>query len=465
MDRNNKNFYDIAIIGAGPAGYVAALEARKQGFSCVLIEKENNLGGTCLNCGCIPTKALLASAKNFVHVKKAAVFGVNISGEISFDYIVAKDRTDKVITRLNMGIASLLKNAKVEIKRGFAKFADKNTLVIENAENPIESESIKAKNIIIATGSVSRELTKIATDGQLIMNSKQALAAKDLPKSCLIIGGGAIGLEFASLYNTFGVKVTVAEFAETIIPFADKDVITATTLNLKKQGIEILTSCQAEATETKEENGRKIVAVTLHDAKGNTIIKEVERVVCAVGIVPMLENLGLENVPAVKTERGHIVTDCFGQTGEKNIFAIGDVASAPWLAHKASAEAIRCVKHIAGKAVNPVNLGLIPSCIYTNPQIAGFGLTEDTAKQKGYNIAVAKTFFVANGKALAEGESEGFTKIIKDKTNGEILGAWIIGEIASELISNLIPLPIEDKVFPHPTMSEITADTLSAMQE
>jgi len=464
-EENKEKVYDVAIIGAGPAGYVAALQAAKYGLSCVLAEKENNLGGTCLNCGCIPTKALLAAASAFRNAKEASSFGVNITGEVTFDYAFAKERTDKVVARLNTGIAGMLKKANVEIKKGFAKFADKNTLLIENAEKPLETETVKAKNIIIAVGSESKELQGLKTDGITIMNSKQALAAKDLPESCLIIGGGAIGLEFASLYNTLGVKVAVAEFAETIIPFADKDVIAALSSSLRRQGIDILTSFAAEKAETREENGKKIISVTLKDIKGNTVTKEVERIICAVGVVPMLKGLDLENIPAVKVERGHIVTDKFGQTGEENIFAIGDVAAAPWLAHKASAEAVCCIKRIAGKSVKPVNLGLIPSCIYTKPQVAGFGLTEDMAKQKGYEVDVAKTYFLANGKALAEGKSDGFTKIIKDKASGKILGAWIVGDIAGELISNLIPLPLGEKVFPHPTMSEITGETFALLQE
>ncbi len=454
----SENMYDVAIIGAGPAGYVAALEARKCGLSCLLIEKENNLGGTCLNCGCIPTKSLIAAAESFHNAVTCASFGVNAATGVTFDYAAAKERTDKIVAKLNAGIAILLKKAGAEVKNGLARFRDKNALEVTNGE---KTETVSAKNIIIAVGAKPKELKGLEPDEKFIMNSKQALAATDLPESCLIIGGGAIGLEFASLYSTLGVKVIVAEYADTIIPFADKEVITAMAAAFKKQGIEILTAHQAE----KVEKESKTAVVTLKDKAGNTCVREVQRVICAAGIEPLTENLGLENVARVKVERGHIVTDEFGKTGEDNIFAVGDVANAPWLAHKASAEAVRCIRHIAGQAAKPVNLELIPSCIYTRPQMAGVGLTEDAARQKGYQIAVGKTFFMANGKAVASGQADGFVKVIRDKEKGDILGAWIVGENASELISNLIPLPVDEKVFPHPSMSESISEALALARE
>ena len=450
----NNETYDLAIIGAGPAGYSAALEAGKSGLKTVLIERENNLGGTCLNYGCIPTKALLAAAETMRHVKESGVFGVKIDGDVTFDYSIAKERTAKIVSRLNLGIAQLLKKSGITICNGHGRFVDSQTITVTSDDDC--KTDIHFRYAIIASGSKPKKINGLETDGILVMNSKQALEAENLPESCLIIGGGAIGLEFASIYNFLGVKVSVAEYAETIIPFADKDISSSAAFTLKKQGIDILTSVQVEKL---EKHGTYVTAY-IRDSKNNITTKDVERIIVAVGVEPEISDIGLENIPSICLENRHIKTNEFCQTSEKNIFAAGDVANTPWLAHKASAEGVCCVRYIANKSATPVNLNLIPMCIYTSPQIAGFGLTETKALETGLEIKTGKAFLAANGKALADGHSEGFVKIVQDKKSDEILGAWIIGEAAAELIATLIPLDIRDKVFPHPTVSETIHEAL-----
>lgn len=450
--------YDIAIIGAGPGGYTAGIRARQLGLNAIVIEGEN-IGGTCLNWGCIATKALLASSEMMRNINDAESYGIKVGGEVTVDYAAVVARKQKIINKLGEGIRFLFKKNNVEFLEGTAKIVSSTSLEVTLPD--ATKKIINADNIVIATGAKPAVIKGLEPDGELVMNSRQALFSATLPQEVLIIGAGAVGLEFADIYKGFGAKVTLVEAASHIVPSADKEVAFLASVYFKKQGMEILT--EAKVNKLDRQNGK--VKADIVKADGSLIQKEFDRVIVAVGVATDLQDLGLENLPDIKIEKGHIVTDKFCNTGYPNVYAIGDVTKAPWLAHKAMAEGILCAEHIAGgKNLEGIDFDLIPYCIYTHPQIAGFGITEEAAKEKGIPYTIGKFPLAANGKALAMGRPEGLIKIIKNKETGAIIGGAMVGAEVTELINALIPLPLKNKIFPHPTLSEIIPESLWATE-
>lgn len=447
--------FDVIVIGAGPAGYVAAIRAAQLKLKVAVVEREH-LGGICLNWGCIPTKALLRSAEVYRLMQHAKDFGLS-ADNISFDVKKIIERSRGVAKQLGGGIGHLLKKNKVTHIAGSATLKGQGKLsVIDSAKK----ETIyNAKHIIIATGARARELPHLGIDGKQVVTYKNAMTPEDMPKSLLVIGSGAIGIEFASFYNTFGVNVTVVEMAERILPVEDAEISATAEKSFKAQGIKIITNASVD-TVTKAKDG---VTCSIKNAKtGKTETVTVDRVIAAIGIVPNTEGLGLETL-GIKTDKGHIVIDGYGKTNIDGIYAIGDVTPAPWLAHKASHEAIICVDKIAGlKNVHHIDKTNIPGCTYCHPQIASVGLTEDKAKAAGHEVRVGRFPLMANGKAIALGETEGMVKTVFDAKTGALLGAHMIGAEVTEMIQGyVIARQLETTeedlmhtVFPHPTISE-----------
>ena len=450
-----QNLYDVAIIGSGPGGYIAGIKAGQLGLKTAVIEAEE-IGGTCLNWGCIATKSLLAGSDMLRQVKSAAAFGIKVEG-VSYDFPFIFARSRKIIAKMRMGIKYLFKKNNVDFIEARAFIKDNRTIELTDKEGGISI--LKTNNIIIATGSAPAEIEGIETDGDLIMNSRHALLSDTLPSSVLIIGGGAVGLEFADFYNAFGTSVTLTEFAPHILPTADEEIATFAEASFKKQGINILTS--TKATSIHKENGKAVV--TFANKDGGETKGEFAKVIIAVGVTPNIKNIGLENLPDIKLEKDHIVTDGLMRTGAKGVYAIGDITAAPWLGHKAMAEGVIAARAIKGeKDISPINPLHIPFCIYSHPQIAGFGLTEAKAKSQGLDISVGKFPLMANSKAVTSGQTEGLIKLITDKQNGEILGAWLLGDNVTELINAVISESVKDKIFPHPTLSEIIPEAYLA---
>ncbi len=454
-----KNLYDLLVLGGGPAGYVAAIKASQLGLKTACIEKEN-VGGICLNWGCIPTKALLKSAEVFELIKNVDKYGISIENpKFNLEKIINRSR--EVSKKLTNGVNYLLKKNKVDLIKGYGKIAGKNTLVVEQGNNTIE---LKAKNIILATGARSRNLKNIKSDSVNIWNYKDAMLPKSLPSSILIIGSGAIGIEFASFYNALNVDVTVVEIQDRILPVEDEDVSEFAKNIFKKSGINIICETSVESLKINKSN----ISATMI-TKNNSSIKEFDKVILAVGIQGNIENIGIDKFEKIKVNNGHIIVDEFYRTGEDNIYAIGDLVGGPWLAHKAMHEAIICVEKIVNKkGIKPLNLSNIPGCTYSIPQVASIGMTEAQAKNKGYSIKVGKFPFKANGKAIALSEEEGFVKTIFEASTGELLGAHMIGVDVTELIQGYsiaknIEATEEDimnTVFPHPTLSEMMHESV-----
>jgi len=450
-----QDLYDVAIIGSGPGGYIAGIKAGQLGLKTAVIEAEE-IGGTCLNWGCIATKSLLASGDVLRQVKSAASFGIKVEG-VSYDFPFVFARSRKIIAKMRMGIKYLFKKNNVAFIEARALIKDNKTIELTDKEGG--TSILKTNNIIIATGSAPAEIKGMETDGELIMNSRHALLSDTLPPSVLIIGGGAVGLEFADFYNAFGTSVTLTEFAPHILPTADEEIATFAEASFKKQGINILTS--TKAISIHKENGKAVV--TFANKDGGETKGEFAKVIIAVGVTPNIKNIGLENLPDIKLEKDHIVTDGLMRTGAKGVYAIGDITAAPWLGHKAMAEGVIAARAIKGeKDISPINPLHIPFCIYSHPQIAGFGLTEAKAKSQGLDISVGKFPLMANSKAVTSGQTEGLIKLITDKQNGEILGAWLLGDNVTELINAVIPESVKDKIFPHPTLSEIIPEAYLA---
>lgn len=447
--------FDILIIGGGPGGYVAAIRAAQLGFNTALVEREH-LGGICLNWGCIPTKALLRSAEVYHLIHRAEEFGLKVE-KVSFDFEKVIERSRKVAGQLSGGIKHLMKKNKVTVFDGHAKLLGKGKVMVA------DKTTLSAKHIIIATGARARQLPGLEPDGKLIWSYKEAMNPTDMPKSVLVMGSGAIGVEFASFYRTMGAEVTIAEVMDRIVPVEDADVSAFARKAFEKQGMKILTSAKV----TKLEKGAN--NVTAHIEVGGKVEKIlVDRVISAVGISANTENLGLENTK-VKLDRGHIVTNEWMQTDEPGVYAIGDVTGAPWLAHKASHEGVICIEKIKGLPdVHPMKKENIPGCTYCTPQIASVGLTEAKAKEKGYAVKVGKFPFVGNGKAIALGEPEGFVKTVFDAKTGELLGAHMVGAEVTELIQGYgiaktletTELDLMHTVFPHPTLSEMMHESV-----
>jgi dihydrolipoamide dehydrogenase len=444
---------DLIVIGGGPGGYVAAIRAAQLGMKVTLIEREH-LGGICLNWGCIPTKALLRSSEIATLLKHAGDFGFNIKGyDVDFKKII--DRSRKVAQQLSNGVGFLMKKNKIEVVMGSAKLLGGGK--VEVSKDGKKIADLAAKNIIVATGARARTLPGLEPDSKLIWTYKEAMLPQALPKSLLVIGSGAIGIEFASFYRALGSEVTVVEVLDRILPVEDEEISAFARKSFEKQGMKIITGAAVK----KLEKGADNVTVTIEQGgKANQIT--VERAILAIGITGNIENIGLENTKA-KTDKGHIVIDKWGATGEPGLWAIGDVAGPPWLAHKASHEGVVAVEKIAGvKGVHPLDGNNVPGCTYCSPQVASVGLTEAKAKAAGKQVKVGRFNFIGNGKAIALGEPEGLVKTVFDAKTGELLGAHMIGPEVTEMIQGYViartlettEAELMQTIFPHPTLSE-----------
>jgi dihydrolipoamide dehydrogenase len=450
--------YDLIVLGSGPGGYVAAIRAAQLGLKVAIIEREN-LGGICLNWGCIPTKALLRSAEIYHYMQHAGDYGLTASG-ISADIDAVVKRSRGVAKQLNQGIGHLMKKNKITVHMGDGAIAAPGKLTVTKDG---KAEDLTAKNIIIATGARARDLPFAPADGKRIWTYRHAMVPPEMPTKLLVIGSGAIGIEFASFYNDMGAQVTVVEMLDRIVPVEDADVSTFLEKALTKQGMTIMTGAGVE-TITVGANG---VKASIKGKDGKVVTSEFSHVIVAVGIVPNTENIGLEAL-GIKTTKGHIDTDSMCRTNVPGIWAIGDVTAPPWLAHKASHEGVIAAEAIAGghpHAMDPLN---IPGCTYCHPQIASVGLTEAKAKAAGYDVKVGNFPFIGNGKAIALGEAEGFIKTVFDAKTGELLGAHMIGAEVTELIqgytvgktAELVEADFMGTVFPHPTLSEMMHESV-----
>jgi dihydrolipoamide dehydrogenase len=458
--------YDIIIIGSGPGGYVTAIRAAQLGFNTAIVEREY-LGGVCLNWGCIPTKALLRSAEILHYLQHSKDYGLS-AGEVTYDPAAVVKRSRAVSKRLNDGVGFLMKKNKVDVIWGEAAIEapGKVTVTAGRGEAPkgaLGAGVYQAKHIIVATGARPRVLPGIEPDKKLVWTYFEAMVPDRIPKSLLVIGSGAIGIEFASFYRTLGADVTVVEVLPQILPAEDAEIAAFARKSFEKQGIKIFTGAKV----TKLDKRSDSVTATIDDGKGGIQSLTVERVISAVGVVGNIENLGLERV-GVKTERGAIVIDGMCRTNVPGIYAIGDVAGPPLLAHKAEHEGVICVEAIKGLHPHPMNKLLIPGCTYCSPQIASVGLTEQSAKEKQLDIRVGRFPFVGNGKAIALGEDQGLVKVIFDKKTGQLLGAHMVGAEVTELIQGyVIAMNLETTeeelmhtVFPHPTLSEMMKEAV-----
>lgn len=452
--------YDLIVIGTGPGGYVAAIRAAQLGMKVAVIEREE-LGGICLNWGCIPTKALLKSANVFEYLSHATDYGIKVQGaEADFGAMVKRSRG--VADGMSKGIQFLLKKNKVDVIFGNAQITRDKKVDVKAADG--KSTSYTAKNIIIATGARSRELPNLKQDGKRIIGYREAMTLPNQPKSMVVVGSGAIGVEFAYFYNTIGTKVTIVEFMPNIVPVEDEEVSKQLERSFKKAGIEIMTNASVESVDSSGTT----LKVKVKTAKGEQVL-ECDTVLSAAGVVANIENIGLETL-GVKTDKGKILVDAYYQTNVPGIYAIGDVVPGPALAHVASAEGIICVEKIAGHHPEPLNYGNIPGCTYCSPEIASVGMTEKAAKEAGYEIKVGKFPFSASGKASAAGAKDGFVKVIFDAKYGEWLGCHMIGANVTEMIAEAVAArklettghEIIKTVHPHPTMSEAVMEAAAA---
>ncbi|SMO36172.1 dihydrolipoyl dehydrogenase [Paracoccus laeviglucosivorans] len=452
--------FDMVVIGSGPGGYVCAIRGAQLGLKVAVIEREH-LGGICLNWGCIPTKALLRSAEVFHLMHRAKEFGLKADG-IGYDLGEVVKRSRGVAKQLAGGVGHLLKKNKVTVIMGEATLTAPGKVSVKTDKG---TEEVVGKSIVLATGARARNLPGLEADGDLVWNYKHALQPPRMPKRLLVIGSGAIGIEFASFFNTLGADTTVVEVMDRVLPVEDAEISAHAKKQFVKQGMKII----EKATVKKLDRGQG--KVTAHIEKdGKTETQEFDTVISAVGIVGNVENLGLEKLGA-KIDRTHVVTDEYCRTGVEGLFAIGDVAGAPWLAHKASHEGVMVAELIAGGHPHPIKPNSIPGCTYCNPQVASVGLTEEKAKAAGYDIKVGRFPFIGNGKAIALGEAEGLIKTVFDAKTGELLGAHMIGAEVTELIQGYVvgrtlettEAELMETVFPHPTLSEMLHEaTLSA---
>lgn len=466
--------YDILIIGGGPGGYVTAIRAAQLGFKTALIEREH-LGGICLNWGCIPTKALLRSAEIYHYATHAKDYGLTLNGSMGFDIADIVKRSRGVSSQLNGGVGFLLKKNKVELIWGEATITKPGEVMVKASTKSVAGPPIDApkgalaigtytaKNIIVATGARPRALPGIEPDKKLIWTYFEAMVPQVMPKSLLVMGSGAIGIEFASFYRTMGADVTVVELMPQILPVEDAEIAAHARKRFEKQGIKILTGAKVTAVA----KGSDSVTATIVDEKGATQSITADRMISAVGVVGNIEGLGLEAL-GVKMDRGCIVTDGLGNTNIPGIFAIGDVAGPPMLAHKAEHEGVICIEGIKGLHVHPMDKLKIPGCTYCHPQIASVGLTEAKAKDAGYELKVGRFPFMGNGKAIALGEPDGLVKTIFDAKTGKLIGAHMIGAEVTELIQGfVVAMGLETTeeelmhtVFPHPTLSEMMHESV-----
>ena len=455
--------FDLVVVGGGPGGYVAAIRAAQLGMKTAVIEA-NHLGGICLNWGCIPTKALLRTSEIYHYMTHAADYGLK-ADNVSFDIKKVVERSRGVAKQLNQGVGYLLKKNKVEVIDGWAKLAGGKAgarkLTVEKDRKKIAD--VTAKNVILATGARARDVPGLEADGQQVWTYREAMTPDSFPKSLLVVGSGAIGIEFASFYRTLGSEVTVVEVMDRVLPVEDEEISAMAAKAFEKQGMKIITGATVKSLDKKKTG---VTATVEKVGKAEKITAE--KVIMAVGIVGNVENIGLEGTK-IEVDRTHIVTDPWGETGEKGIWAIGDVAGAPWLAHKASHEGIIAVEKIAGeKDLHPMDKSRIPGCTYCHPQVASIGLTEAKAKESGRKIKVGRFPFQGNGKAIALGEPEGMIKTIFDAETGEMLGAHMIGAEVTELIQGYsVAKTLETTeqelmhtVFPHPTLSEMMHESV-----
>ena len=452
--------YDLLIIGSGPGGYVAAIRASQLNMKVGVVEK-SELGGICLNWGCIPTKALLKSAQIFEHLGHAAEFGITVDGTVKPDFEAIVKRSRSVADGMSKGVQFLFKKNKIEQIRGFGRLTANGEVEVEENGNV---KRYSAGKIIIATGARSKEIQQIKQDGNKIIGYREAMTLRKLPKSIIVVGSGAIGCEFANFFNTLGSEVSLVEFLPRIVPNEDEEVSKQLERSFKKAKMRIMTSSGVKSAEIIGD----LVHVTIETPKGIEVV-EAEIVLSAVGITPNIENIGLE-AAGVKIENGKIAVDEFYKTSVENIYAIGDIVHGPALAHVASAEGITCVEKIAGKDVKPIDYGNIPSCTYTTPEIASCGMTEQAAITAGFEIKVGRFPFTASGKASASGSKEGFVKLVFDARYGELLGAHMIGANVTEMISEIVvarrlEITAHDlikTIHPHPTMSEAIMEATAA---
>jgi dihydrolipoamide dehydrogenase len=445
--------FDLIVLGGGPGGYVAAIRAAQLGMKTAVVEREH-LGGICLNWGCIPTKALLRTSEINHLLHHLPDFGfAAVESRFEIDKVVKRSRV--VAKQLSSGVAHLLRKNKVTVFDGSGRLAGKQTLAVEKDGKPVAT--LKAPHIILATGARARQLPGVEADGKLIWTYKDAMVPASFPKSLLVIGSGAIGIEFASFYRNMGAEVTVVEVLPRILPVEDEEISAFAQKAFEKQGIRIMAGAQVKGA--KKNAGDVTVSV---EANGKAQQITVERVISAVGIVGNVENIGLEDT-GVKVDRTHVVIDEYCRTGEAGVYAIGDLVGPPWLAHKASHEGVICVEKIAGlNDVHPMDVRNIPGCTYCRPQVASVGLTEARAKEEGYEVKVGRFPFIANGKAIAMGEPEGMVKTVFDARTGELLGAHMVGAEVTEMIQGYtIARTLESTeaelmhtIFPHPTVSE-----------
>ncbi len=457
--------FDVTIIGAGPGGYVAAVRGAQLGLKVAIIEKDKRLGGTCGLRGCIPTKQLLMSAHIYEQMQHAKDFGVQATG-IQLAFADVQKRKDKIVAKNAAGVTYLMKKNKVTVFNGTGKLALPGRVEVALADGT--KETLNTKNIIIATGSVVRPIPGFETDGERVVNSDHILELKEVPKSLIVMGSGAVGTEFASVYSRFGSETTLVELLPRLMPLEDEEVSKELEKSLRKRGVKSLVGTKLERVE-KTEAG---VRVTGKDAKGGDVTLEAEMLLVAVGRMPYLEGLGIEGTK-IKVERGQVQVDEFCRTGEPNVYAIGDVIPTPWLAHLASKEGILVVEQIAGRNPEPLNLRQVPSCTYCDPEVASVGLTEAKARELGYDVKAAKFPFSASGKARILGEEEGFVKVVADKKYDEILGVHIIGPHATEIIHEaIVAMHLESTaeelgrtIHAHPTVSESVMEAAEGIHD
>ena len=452
--------YDLIVIGGGPGGYVSAIRAAQLKMKVALVEREH-LGGICLNWGCIPTKALLRTAEVYHLMQRAGDFGLSAE-KVAYDLEAVVKRSRTIAGQLNQGVKHLLKKNRVEVFDGTAQLSDGNQVAVMEKGKAVAT--LAAKNVIIATGARARELEHLKADGNRIRTYKEAMVPKEIPGSLLVIGSGAIGMEFASFYGDMGSEVTVVEMLDRILPVEDREVSDLAAKMFTKQGMTLITSASVSELKT----GQDGVTATIDKEGSQPESQTFDGVILAIGITGNVEGLGLE-AQGVKVEKGHIVTDQWGATGQAGLWAIGDVTGPPWLAHKASHEGVIAVERMAGeKGLHPLDKSNIPACTYCRPQIASVGLTEAAAKEAGHEVKVGRFPFLANGKAIALGETEGLVKTVFDAKTGELLGAHMIGAEVTELIQGYaVAKTLEtteaeliNTIFPHPTLSEMMHESV-----